>query len=324
MFNEKGLILFHCLTPIHMGAGQSVSYVDNVVQREKHTGFPTLWASGIKGVLRALCMRINNEIIKKEKVEEIFGPENDAEERASIISITDAKILFYPVRSVKGIFAYITCPFVIKKFFNELKILGIIQDNSKCELIQEQLIKDSKLGDDKVIVDKQSDIKIENNTVGLEEFSLSVEKEINLDNCEDFKKFINSNGLDFNFIKRHLAIVSDDVFSDFVKYSVEIRTRIRINQETGTVADKALFTEELIPAESIFYSFIFANKRNQQNGKQNKQQNEQQNERVLQKIEKVLKEVNGILQLGGDETLGKGIVKAILINGEVQKNGQSK
>lgn len=321
MFNEKGLILFHCLTPIHMGAGQSVSYVDNVVQREKHTGFPTLWASGIKGVLRALCMRINNEIIKKEKVEEIFGPENDAEERASIISITDAKILFYPVRSVKGIFAYITCPFVIKKFFNELKILGILQ---KYQLFQNSKLEKLELKDDEVIVDKQSDIKIENDAVGLEEFSFKVENKNNLNDFDSFEIIFNSNGLDFDFIKRHLAIVSDDVFSDFVKYSVEIRTRIRIDQKTGTVADKALFTEELIPAESIFYSFIFANKRNQQNGKQNKQQNEQQNERVLQKIEKVLKEVNGILQLGGDETLGKGIVKAILINGEVQKNGQSK
>lgn len=324
MFNEKGLILFHCLTPIHMGAGQSVSYVDNVVQREKHTGFPTLWASGIKGVLRALCMRINNEIIKKEDVKEIFGPENDAEERASIISITDAKILFYPVRSVKGIFAYITCPFVIKKFFNELKILGILQDNSESQSIQELLIKVSELGDDKVIVDKQSHIKIENDAVGLEEFSFKVKNENNLNDFNSFEIIFNSNGLDFDFIKRHLAIVSDDVFSDFVKYSVEIRTRIKIDQKKGTVENKALFTEELIPAESIFYSFIFANKRDQQNGKQNKQQNEQQNERVLQKIEKVLKEVNGILQLGGDETLGKGIVKAILINGEVQKNGQSK
>lgn len=321
MFNEKGLILFHCLTPIHMGAGQSVSYVDNVVQREKHTGFPTLWASGIKGVLRALCMRINNEIIKKEKVEEIFGPENDAEERASIISITDAKILFYPVRSVKGIFAYITCPFVIKKFFNELKILGILQ---KYQLFQNSKLEKLELKDDEVIVDKQSDIKIENDAVGLEEFSFKVENKNNLNDFDSFEIIFNSNGLDFDFIKRHLAIVSDDVFSDFVKYSVEIRTRIRIDQKTGTVADKALFTEELIPAESIFYSFIFANKRNQQNGKQNKQQNEQQNERVLQKIEEVLNNVNGILQLGGDETLGKGIVKAILINGEVQKNGQSK
>ncbi len=321
MFNEKGLILFHCLTPIHMGAGQSVSYVDNVVQREKHTGFPTLWASGIKGVLRALCMRINNEIINEQKVKEIFGPENDAEERASIISITDAKILFYPVRSVKGIFAYITCPFVIKKFFNELKILGILQ---KYQLFQNSKLEKLELKDDEVIVDKQSDIKIENDAVGLEEFSFKVENKNNLNDFDSFEIIFNSNGLDFDFIKRHLAIVSDDVFSDFVKYSVEIRTRIRINQETGTVENKALFTEELIPAESIFYSFIFANKRDQQNGKQNKQQNEQQNERVLQKIEEVLNNVNGILQLGGDETLGKGIVKAILINGEVQKNGQSK
>jgi CRISPR-associated protein Cmr4 len=55
----------------------------------------------------------------------------------------------------------------------------------------------------------------------------------------------------------HLAIVSDNVFRDFVNYAVEIRTRIRIDQALGTVKKGALFSEELIPSESVFYSLIF-------------------------------------------------------------------
>jgi CRISPR-associated protein Cmr4 len=49
MYKKSAILTFYAETPIHMGAGQSVSYVDLPVQRERHTSFPVLWSSGIKG-----------------------------------------------------------------------------------------------------------------------------------------------------------------------------------------------------------------------------------------------------------------------------------
>jgi len=98
MYKKAALLTFYAETPIHMGSGQSVSYVDLPIQRERHTSFPVLWASGIKGVIRNLALR---KWTDKDKVNTIFGPDpEDASDFASCISITDAKILLYPVRSV--------------------------------------------------------------------------------------------------------------------------------------------------------------------------------------------------------------------------------
>jgi len=143
MYKKSAVLTFYAETPIHMGSGQSVSYVDLPIQRERHTSFPVLWSSGIKGVIRDLASRVWND---KNKVETIFGPEDGGSDFASCISITDAKILLYPVRSVKGVFAWITCPFVLKRFKEDLNAVGI---NFK---YNDQDIKILDVPDDKVFI----------------------------------------------------------------------------------------------------------------------------------------------------------------------------
>ncbi|MCD6489192.1 MAG: type III-B CRISPR module RAMP protein Cmr4 [Thermodesulfobacterium sp.] len=343
MFQEKALLTFYAETPIHMGAGQSLSYVDLPVQRERITGFPTLWASGIKGVIRDLATRKwNND---KNKVEVIFGPEESAEEFASCISITDAKILLYPIRSVRGVFAWITCPFVLKRFKGDLKSIGLELKNGK----QEIKISDFEVEEDEVLVGGEV-LKINENKIALEEFVFNVKKEERIKNLSNsFKNFLPENELIDNLEDR-LVIVSDDVFKDFVNYAVEIRTRIKIDQTTGTVEEKALFTEELIPSESIFYSLTFITdpylgleakiydklkdakinkKLNLDKALSNLSEEERKkilkNNKLIEKVSKaysenyfVAKEIkdnldsllnNELLQLGGDETIGMGFMR---------------
>ena len=250
MYKERAILTFYSETPIHMGAGQSVSYVDLPVQRERHTSFPILWSSGIKGVVRDLALRVWND---KDKVETIFGPEDGSSDFASCISITDAKILLYPVRSLKGVFAWITCPCVLKRFKEDLKAVGIGFEHNGQE------IQIPNVSDDKVCI-AGDDLKIQYQNkveVALEEFVFDVEVKKEIEILAVFlNNFIPPNDLTSN-LKNHLAIVSDNVFKDFVNYAVEIRTRIRIDQAKGTVKEGALFTEELIPSESIFYSLVF-------------------------------------------------------------------
>ncbi len=40
--------------------------------------------------------------------------------------------------------------------------------------------------------------------------------------------------------------------------STEVITRTKIDNETGTVEDGALFTEEYLPTDSVLYSLVFA------------------------------------------------------------------
>lgn len=300
MFKEKLILTFYGLTPIHMGSGVSVSYVDNPIQREKHTDFPTIASSGIKGVIRDLAERIWNF---DSKVNIIFGPDREltGQQYSSCISFTDAKILFFPVRSVKGVFAYVTCPYVLKRFTKELKSFGVKDIGNKVPSLED---------DSKVLIPNNSKLKFNKNKIALEEFVFNFEE---LKDNNTFLKALSEYLPDGIELNEHLAVVSDNVFKDFVKYAVEIRTRIRIDQITGTAAERALFTIELVPAESLFYGFLFIADPYEKPLEEIKTA-----ENVLVKIESLLKE-NNIIQFGGDETLGMGLMKVKCFNLQSEK-----
>ncbi|MFN4220538.1 MAG: type III-B CRISPR module RAMP protein Cmr4, partial [bacterium] len=248
-----------------------------------------------KGVIRDLAERSLND---KNKVNVIFGPEEEAQEYASCIAFTDAKILLYPVRSVKGVFAYITCPYVLKRFKNELKSIE-----------KDTLPEIPEVEDEKILICSNSALKIDENKVALEEFVFDVlDKNSYIDGiAKELSKFL-LDELKSDF-EKHFAIVSDNVFRDFTKYAVEIRTRVKINQLTGTVQEGALFTVELVPAESVFYGFLFISDPYNKSDSSIKEAS-----KVSEKLQNLLN--NQIIQLGGDETLGMGLIKV-----KVSQNG---
>jgi CRISPR-associated protein Cmr4 len=290
MYKKSGVLTFYSETPVHMGTGQSVSYVDLPIQRERHTSFPVLWSSGIKGVIRDLASRKWNN---KEKVELIFGPESEGSEFASCISITDAKILLYPVRSLRGVFAWITCPLVLRRLKDDITSVGLNNDLNISEFLNVTDGEALVFGDDLIVKDE--------NEVVLEEFVFKAEKK-ELGGLEEFLNSLLPNNELTSKLKEHLVIVSDNVFKDFVNYAVEVRTRIRIDQAKGTVKDGALFSEELIPSESVFYSLVFVGEPFKKDGKLNSADD------VFKEV-KSLFEGNGLIQLGGDETTGKGYMR---------------
>jgi len=290
MYKKSGVLTFYSETPVHMGTGQSVSYVDLPIQRERHTSFPVLWSSGIKGVIRDLASRKWNN---KEKVELIFGPESEGSEFASCISITDAKILLYPVRSLRGVFAWITCPLVLRRLKDDIISVGLNNDLNISEFLNVTDGEALVFGNDLIVKDKDE--------VVLEEFVFKAEKK-ELGGLEEFLNSLLPNNELTSKLKEHLVIVSDNVFKDFVNYAVEVRTRIRIDQAKGTVKDGALFSEELIPSESVFYSLVFVGEPFKKDGKLNSADD------VFKEV-KSLFEGNVLIQLGGDETTGKGYMR---------------
>lgn len=308
MYNQAKLFTLYGLTSVHPGAGTSLSYVDLPVQREKHTSFPVIPGSGIKGVIRNLAERSWNN---NQKVNTYFGCEEGGD-TASKVSFTDAKILFYPVRSVRGIFGWITCPYVLKRFSKEVNNIGAgsfsIEDDFFNDLSDEKAIVNSNsvLCIDNKSINNQNN---QNNQIGLEEFLLQAEK-------KDLSSMFNKNGLidSIKDFSSRLAIVSDNVFTDLVNYAIEVRTRIKIDQTTGTVAQGALFTLELIPSESIFYGFYFLKPERKENLDNNgKATNHNQTNNV--KIEDLINDK--IIQIGGDETIGCGLMKIKVFNEEL-------
>ena len=123
----RSLVIYRNETALHLGTGTEIGYVDMPIQREKSTGFPKGEASSIKGVFRDMCTS------KYQK--QWFGDENEEVDETGSkgsmgkLRFTDARIIFFPVRtSDKKVFVWLTCPFVLARFIDEVKMLKLNDD----------------------------------------------------------------------------------------------------------------------------------------------------------------------------------------------------
>ena len=303
------------ITPLHVGSGSDLGVVDLPIQRESHTGFPKIEASSLKGAIRSEFESRAQNDDEKKKIHIVFGCDDcekefsetftsETKDFSGALGFSDARILFFPVKSVKGVFAYVTCPMVLKRFKNNIAICRVnIKEGFDIPL--------DEVPDDKCIVLGDTckiDKTNEKGSVILEEYSFGIKETQN----EDYIKIPN---LDID--KSRVVIVSDDNFTHFVKNSTEVITRTKINNITGTVQNGALFTEEYLPSETIMYSLAIANK---PFSKAINNLNDANS--VMEYFSNKFKE-NNILQIGGNSTLGKGICElTISIKKEEQSNGE--
>jgi CRISPR-associated protein Cmr4 len=227
---------------------------------------------------------------KIKTLAEIFGTQDNRGK----ITFTDLRILFFPVKSLKGVFAYVTCPYVLKRFYEQVK--DLIENEEYFQI--EHLTFDPNSF--QAYVTGESDLVLKSNEqeyIVLEEFAFKVKEtklktENNTDplNISGLKKLLNTGEL-YQPEKR-IVIVPDEIFAFLVQHYTEVVTRIKINPETGTVQEGALWTEEYLPAESVLYSVIF----------------KQETSKDLNLTE-ILPEDGELLNLGGNQTIGKGLVK---------------
>jgi len=314
MYKLARPVFLFCQTPLHCGSGNDIGIVDLPIQRERHTDFPKIEASSLKGGIREAFEENNKEItvgtknirISDNKTISItFGPDQGAEYAGSL-GFSDARILLFPVKSMKGVFAWITCPQVLERFKNDMTLAGINfnllpEENTapyNCSLF---------IKDDKIVLEEYTfEIKKDTDSTG---------KCTKLGNWLSINIFGNDSNYEFwaDKIKKDLVVLSNDAFSDFVKLSTEVITRTKINNETGTVQSGALFTEEYLPSETILYSLAFASPifKEKDNEKGIFKQNGKNEENLV--MEFLAKGLPPIIQLGGNATLGKGIVKTKLL-----------
>jgi len=80
MFEEARAMFIYCVSPVHMGAGTALGVIDNPIQRERHTGHPTMAGSGLKGAFRHHL----SAAWSKEEIWRVFGPDaGDSAEHAA-------------------------------------------------------------------------------------------------------------------------------------------------------------------------------------------------------------------------------------------------
>ena len=212
------------------------------------------------------------------------------------------------MRSLKGVFAWVTCPAVMERF---------TRDALLAKLPGMPALGGLKPADPlSAIVPSNCPCEINDNggkCLLLEEFRLSVVPgDPTAWSTWVAKQLIPTRPEYADTVARfarQLVVVHDDDFTHFVKYATEVTARIGLDYETKTVKGGALFYQEFLPTETLFYSVLIVNAA--------RARGEQKSAaRLMADLTKRIAAIpNGVLQIGGDETTGKGYCSVRLTEG---------
>jgi len=283
------VITLQALTFLHPGSGQTTGVVDLPVQREVHSGHPMYASSGLKGSLRDKAER-KWKGDAPQKVVTLFGSEAGAEAgktTAGAVAVTDGRILAFPVRSLRKVFFWVTCPLVINRLLRDAKLIDLPLDDMA-------IIKTAP-AEDEAWVRPESGLT-EGDTLILEEISFRQVPDNRVKAVGDVvNKLTGSSGFD----PTRLAIISDEDFTYFVEHATQVSARIKLNDRKTTTGDGGnLWYEETLPPETILYGFVLCHKpRTTMDGITD-----------APAVESALKKLceDNYLQIGGNETVGQG------------------
>lgn len=288
---DSALLFIHCLTSMHPGTGAALGVVDLPVQRERHTQWPTVPGSSLKGVLRAACAASAGR--HDEQVLSAFGPETvAASEHAGALSVSDARLLAFPVRSLKGVFAWTTCSSVLSRLERDLGVVG-----------GPPLQKIPNVAENEAATIPNSPLGIDGRAL-LEEFDFGLAEE---PLASAVSGWIASQAVDDSGtkerIRSHTAILHDNDFTHFVRHATEVTARVGLDYQRKTVRKGALFYEESLPPETLFYAIVTAED-SRRHGR---------GESGSDLIAWLRGKLGRMLQIGGGESVGKGICAVRLV-----------
>lgn len=272
---KKMIMTLFARTPVHVGAGNSVGAVDSPIQRERHTRIPIIPGSSLKGVLADLW---NGELVDGKsrgngsEVRALFGSDDPKNAEAGALLVGEARVLAFPVRSAKGSFAWVTCPLVLQRYARDTGT------TLPCEL--------STLGENDCLAGRS--VLLEKSVV-LEEYRFESKNDSSA--ISGWLKDLVSDPV-WKEMPERLVVLNNEMFSYFCEQACEVVSHVRIDDVKGTAAKGALFNQEQVPSETLFYSVCFIDEKRCSDAKE--------------KVAGKLSDAGNILQIGGDASTGLG------------------
>lgn len=295
------------ITPMQVGAGKGIGFIDMPIMREKVTNWPVVPGSAVKGVLRDYYEKSGS--YDKKNIEFGFGTRETGDIAGSLV-FSDAHIVCFPSRSLYGTYSYVTSPLVLERLKRDLQAAGY--DNNlqipAISNIQHENNKKSVSGEP-IYITSVSKLDY-NNSVFLEDLNFIAQKDNFTDKWGEFLSEILFSDEHWKTIfKERFAIISNDIFTFIADMGTDVSAHIRIDESKKTTVKGALWYEESLPAEAVLAGVTWC-------------------DRIFVK-EESLKETDSIeelllntycndilhIQIGGKATVGKGRISCIFSKG---------
>ena len=123
MFAAAECMFMYVESSLRVGGGEDRLEVDLPIQREAATGYPLCPGSSLKGVLRA---RARSQQAPVEMLSLLGSSPEIEEKQSSSVVVSDALPLLFPVRSLTGLFGWVTSFDVWSRFQRDLAGYAVI------------------------------------------------------------------------------------------------------------------------------------------------------------------------------------------------------
>jgi CRISPR-associated protein Cmr4 len=304
---EQRMYWLHATSPLHVGAGRGIGFVDLPITREKVTNWPYIPGSAVKGVLADHHGVTEDSRTKNDSWHKLaFGRadlEGEAPNSGSLV-FTDALLVCLPVRSLYGTFAWCTSPIALERlkrdFTHAAKLSPLTIPSPASGTLQVHVTSDPS----SVLADQEHVFFEDLDFVGVpcanaDRWAKALGKSIFAD--ETWQKL---------FAER-FVVVPDDVFNFLCETATQVDARVKIDDNTKTVAVGQLWYEESLPAETILAGIVWC-------GPVFGQQNRQGGVSQIDLLNKFASDACN-LQIGGKATVGRGRVRMSFGQAEIEQ-----
>jgi CRISPR-associated protein Cmr4 len=291
------LLYLYAESPVHAGASDTLDVIDLPVQREAATNYPVIWGQSLKGALRQAAQDAG---WPEPRVAEVFGRAVDGqggELEAGLLAVGDAQLVAMPVPTLQRTFAWVTSKIALSRLARKYRTLGRDAPDVPGETPDKGL---AACGDwlgsgDQVLgpcvlplADRPSDDlrewadRLAEDAIGagpgLAEFAAK--------------------------LRTDLLLVGSDAMPLLLRECTELSARVQLTD--GKTVKHGPFYSEYLPAETILVAALTL-----RTGHRKDRDAAARHQERLSALRALL--ADGLTQIGGDETLGKGLVWTRLV-----------
>lgn len=287
---ERRLVLLLAETPVHAGGSESLGVVDLPIQRESTTGLPVIWGQSLKGALRQAARDAG---WAKEQEEAVFGsaPPGSAEDvdldggggdaggtlTKGQVSVGDAQLVLFPAATLRNAFAWVTSPLLLSRLQRKTALLRAGNaDILNVHVPDGQGVGTAGWAGQQVLGAFIEDVRT-TPAVGRIGAALSA--------------LVCPNEAAFGYTRTKMAddvlVAHDEVLTGLTQMGTDVVARVQLEPEAKTVKHGPFYSEHL-PAETVLAAVLAG---------------------PTAHLEHLSALLDGQpLQLGGDETIGKGVL----------------
>lgn len=246
--SNTSIYWLHALSPTHAGIGRGVGYIDLPIDREGVTGWPVIRGSAFKGVWADFYRASKENREKDPLLRAAFGlVGNDDNSNAGALIPTDARLVCLPVRSFRGTFAWCTSSLCLQMLCRTLALAGMDPLPPNPTALPAEVAHGATgtvLKEGEQVFLEDLDFKVEENETATA-WAAQISAWVFPDDATWQEQF-----------RARFVILPDTAFDFLCETGTEVQTRVRISEDTKTVAPGALWMEESLPSETILAGIV--------------------------------------------------------------------